>query len=210
MLKEGIIMYWFFFIYLIVGYFFPAAGIIALICMLAPVLIAPVKGRYWCGNYCPRGSLYDTILSKVSPKKSIPSFFRTKVFRSFMVIFILSVFSIQMYYAWSNLDEMGLVFLRIIFITTVVGIVLGLLYNHRTWCSFCPMGTMASWFSHKNTKTLHVDNSCVNCKLCSKACPFALFPQKGKGKESGFTHSDCLKCEKCVAACPKKSLVFEK
>ncbi len=203
-------MYWFFFIYLIIGYFFPAAGIVALICMLAPVLIAPFKGRYWCGNYCPRGSLYDAILSKFSPKKPIPTFLRTKGFRNFMVFFILSVFSIQMYYAWGNLDEMGLVFLRIIFITTVVGIVLGLLYNHRTWCSFCPMGTMASWFSRKNSKPLHVDNSCVNCKLCSKTCPFALSPQETKGKESGFTHNDCLKCEKCVAACPKKSLVFEK
>lgn len=203
-------MYWIFFIYLIIGYFFPAAGIAALLCMLAPVLIAPFKGRYWCGNYCPRGSLYDSILSKFSPKKPIPSFFRTKGFRSFMVVFIMSVFSIQMYYAWGNLDEMGLVFLRIIFITTVVGIVLGIVYNHRTWCSFCPMGTMASWLSRKNAKPLQVNNSCINCKICSKACPFALSPYENKGQKAGFTHSDCLKCEKCVAACPKKSLVFEK
>ncbi len=127
-----------------------------------------------------------------------------------MVVFIMSVFSIQMYYAWGNLDEMGLVFLRIIFITTVVGIALGLLYNHRSWCSFCPMGTMASWLSPKHVKPLAVGDTCINCKLCTKACPFALTPYDARGKETGFTHSDCLKCEQCVVACPKKSLTFEK
>lgn len=203
-------MYWLFFIYLVVGYFYPAAGIVALICMLAPVLIAPFRGRYWCGNYCPRGSLYDKILAKFSPRKPIPPYFRTQGFRVFMVVFIMSMFSIQMYDAWGNLDEMGLVFLRIIFITTVVGIVLGLLYNHRTWCSFCPMGTMASWFSRKQAKPLTVGDTCVNCKLCTKACPFALTPYDAKGNETGFTHSDCLKCSQCVNACPKKSLAFKK
>ncbi|MDF2572003.1 MAG: quinol dehydrogenase rane component, partial [Sporomusa sp.] len=56
-------MYWLFFAYLVVGYFYPVTGIVALICMLAPVLIAPFKGRQWCGNYCLRGSLYDNLLS---------------------------------------------------------------------------------------------------------------------------------------------------
>lgn len=32
------------------------------ICMLAPVLLAPFKGRYWCGNFCPRGSFYDNVI----------------------------------------------------------------------------------------------------------------------------------------------------
>ncbi|SMC82593.1 4Fe-4S binding protein [Sporomusa malonica] len=202
-------MYWLFFAYLAIGYFYPAAGIVALICMLAPVLIAPFKGRYWCGNYCPRGSLYDNLLSRFSPRKPIPAFFRTLGFRTFMVAFIMTVFSVQMYYAWGNWDEMGLVFLRIIFITTVVGIVLGLIYNHRTWCSFCPMGTMASWLTRKTAKPLNVEPTCVSCKLCTKACPFDLTPYDAKGTSTGYTHNDCLKCEKCVAACPKQSLTFK-
>ncbi|WP_425060659.1 hypothetical protein SCACP_13980 [Sporomusa carbonis] len=198
-------MYWLFFIYLAVGYVYPAVGLTALVCMLAPVFIAPFKGRHWCGNYCPRGSLYDNILAKFSPRKPIPVVFTTTGFRLLMVAVIMSVFGTQMYYAWGNLDEMGLVFLRIIFITTVIGLILGLLYNHRTWCSFCPMGTMASWLSRK-AKPLNVNSSCVNCKLCAKTCPFALTPYDAKGTK--FIHSDCLKCGKCIEACPKKSLSF--
>lgn len=201
-------MYWLFFAYLLLGYFYPAVGIVALICMLAPVLIAPFRGRYWCGNYCPRGSFYENLLSRVSPRKPIPAFFRTPAFRIFMVVVIMTVFSVQMYYAWGNWDQMGLVFLRIIFVTTIVGIVLGLIYHHRTWCSFCPMGTMAAWFTRKKAKPLNVDTACVSCKVCTKACPFTLTPYEAKGTVTGYTHSDCLKCGRCVDACPKKSLTF--
>ncbi|WP_236614506.1 4Fe-4S binding protein [Sporomusa ovata] len=182
---------------------------IAIICMLAPVLMAPYKGRYWCGNFCPRGSFYDNVMAKISPKKQIPAIFRSKGFRIFMVMFIIGVFSIQMYYSWGDLSAMGAVFVRIILITTIVGIVLGVIYHHRTWCSFCPMGTLASWFSTEpKPMPLKVENSCVNCKLCTKACPLQLSPYTAKGSTDGFTHDDCLKCNRCVEKCPKKALTF--
>ncbi len=192
-------------VYLAVGFIYPAIGMIALICMVAPVIIAPSKGRYWCGNYCPRGNFYDNVVSRMSNQKSIPRVFRSKGMRLFSVVFIMTVFSFQMYYAWGNLSEMGAVFLRIIFATTVVGVVLGLLYHRRTWCSFCPMGTLANWVS-KESMPLKVDNTCVSCKLCSKVCPLQLEPYKAKG--TYFTESDCLKCNRCVNQCPKKALSF--
>lgn len=201
-------LFWILLVYLAIGYFYPAIGVIAIICMLAPVLLAPFKGRFWCGNACPRGSFYDNVLAKLSPQKPIPAFFKSRGFRLFMVVFILTVFTIQMYYAWGDWPAMGMVFLRLIFITTIVGIVLGLAFHHRTWCTFCPMGTMSSWLSHK-AEPLKVDSSCVGCKLCTKACPFGLDPYTSKGDDTGFLHPDCLKCGRCVAVCPKKALSFE-
>ncbi|EAX47491.1 4Fe-4S ferredoxin, iron-sulfur binding domain protein [Thermosinus carboxydivorans Nor1] len=200
-------LFWILLAFLAIGYFYPAIGVIAIVCMLAPVLLAPFKGRYWCGNFCPRGSFYDTVLAKFSPKKPIPAFFRSKGFRLFMIFFIMTVFTVQMYYAWGDWPAMGMVFLRLIFITTLVGIILGFLFHHRTWCSFCPMGTMASWFSAK-AKPLQVDATCVNCKLCSRVCPFGLTPYEAKSTDSGYLHPDCLKCSRCVVACPKKALHF--
>jgi len=202
-------LFWILLLFLAIGIIYPAIGLLAIICMLAPVVLAPYKGRYWCGNFCPRGSFYDNVIAKLSPQKPIPAFFRSKSFRAFMVVFIMGVFGIQMYYAWGDLGEMGRVFVRIILITTIVGIVLGLVYHQRTWCSFCPMGTLASWFSAKSkAMPLQVETSCVNCKLCTNACPLQLTPYTEKGKTQGFTHSDCLKCSKCVEKCPKKALSF--
>jgi len=202
-------LFWILLAFLAVGYFYPAIGIIAIICMLAPVALAPFKGRYWCGNYCPRGNFYDKVIAKISPKKPIPAFFKSTPFRLFMIALIMTVFITQMITAWGNWAEMGMVFIRLIFITTVVGIVVGVIYHHRTWCSFCPMGTMASWFSAK-TKPIFVSNSCVNCKVCTKECPFALSPYTAKSQDQGFSHNDCLKCSRCIEACPKKALRFTK
>ena len=81
-------LYWILIAYLVIGFFYPAIGIIALICMIAPVAFAVRKGRWWCGNACPRGNFYDRLISRYSPHKPIPAFVRRKGFRIFMVLFI--------------------------------------------------------------------------------------------------------------------------
>ncbi|MBP2655959.1 MAG: quinol dehydrogenase rane component [Firmicutes bacterium] len=202
-------LFWVLLVFLAVGMVYPVIGLLALTCMLAPIIVAPFKGRYWCGNFCPRGSFYDNVIAKISPKKPIPKFFRSNGFRGFMVMFIMGVFGVQMYYAWGNLSAMGAVFVRIILLTTIVGIVLGIAYHQRTWCSFCPMGTLASWLSAKSKpKPLKVESSCVNCKLCTNVCPLQLSPYTAKASTEGFTHSDCLKCSRCIEKCPKKALAY--
>lgn len=202
-------LFWVLLVFFAVGLVYPTIGIVALVCMIAPVAVAPFRGRYWCGNYCPRGSFYDHVLAKLSPKRKIPAFFSHTAFRGFMVLFIMTIFSVQMYYAWGDWAAMGRVFVQIIFITTIVGIVLGIVYHQRTWCYFCPMGTLASWISRrKKPFPLAVENSCVSCKLCTKACPMQLTPYAAKGIDEGFSHSDCLKCDRCVEHCPKQALQF--
>ena len=202
-------LFWALLAFMAIGLVYPVIGLIALVCMLAPVVMAFYKGRYWCGNFCPRGSFYDHVLIKLSPQKPIPPFFRSKGLRVFMVLFIMTVFSVQMVGAWGDLPAMGAVFIRIILITTLVGIGLGVLYHQRTWCSFCPMGSLASWVSaRKKPIPLRVADSCVGCKLCTKACPLQLAPYTAKGNPDGFTDSDCLKCGRCVDKCPKKALSF--
>ena len=203
-------MFWLLLIFLVVGFFYPAIGLIAIICMVAPVLVSFYKGRFWCGNFCPRGSFYDNVLAKISPQKPIPPIFKSTGLRVFMVLFIITVFSVQTYAAWGNVYAMGAVVIRLILITTLVGIVLGVLYHQRTWCAFCPMGTIASWISSsKKQMPLMVSDACVECKICEKVCPMQLAPYTAKGKVEGFNHSDCLKCGRCVEACPKKALKFE-
>lgn len=191
--------------FLAVGVFYPAIGLLAIFCMLAPVVMAPFKGRYWCGNFCPRGSLYDNVIAKISPGKPIPAFFRSKALRLAMIILIMTMFTVQTYYAWDDLAAMGKVFIRLILITTIVGVILGVIYHQRTWCTFCPMGTIASWFSVRK-RPLAVADSCVNCKLCSNACPLQLAPYTAKS--AVFDNPDCIKCGRCTAKCPKKALSF--
>ena len=196
---------------LIAGMFYPAVGLLAIICMLAPVAVSFFKGRYWCGNFCPRGSFYDHILAKFSPQKPIPAIFRAKFFRVVVLLLIMTAFSLQMYFAWGDLAAMGMVFLRVILLTTLVGIVLGLFFHQRAWCAFCPMGSLASWIAERRKPLpLMVSDACISCKLCTRVCPMQLAPYRAKGSANGFDAADCLKCGRCVDSCPKKALSFRK
>ncbi|QHI71421.1 4Fe-4S binding protein [Aminipila terrae] len=181
-----------------------AAGV----CMAAPVILAIFKGRYWCGNICPRGSFYDHVVSRFSNKRKVPEFFKSYIFRAFILTAMMTMFTLGVRDNWGDLYGIGFVFYRMIVITTVIGITFSLFYNHRTWCHFCPMGTLASLISvlRKNKKVLHVSDDCVSCKICEKQCSLGIIPYKYKG--SAINHADCIQCGKCVISCPKKSISY--
>lgn len=208
-------MFWILFIYLVVAYFVPEVGVIALICMLGPVLMAVRKGRYWCGHYCPRGSLYDEVIARFSPHKRIPKFVRIKWFRVFMLFFIFGMFGVQLYVNGWSWAGVGRTFWNMIFVTTVVGVVLGFIYAPRSWCTFCPMGTLSAWVAPRRMKkgfsAVCVSATCqMKCKRCAKVCPMQLTPYDSRGDEQGYLHPDCIKCGRCVAACPTKVMSIKK
>lgn len=195
----------------VVGVIYPVIGAIALVCMLAPVVVAFFKGRMWCGNFCPRGSFNDNILSKISLKNKMPHFMKTNWFKLLFLVVLMSAFAVQLAFAWGSAVAIGAVFVRMIIVTTLITIGLGIAYNHRAWCTICPMGTMAHYVakmesSKKQAKHVtFVADSCVNCKLCTKSCPMDIdvhtFKCNGK-----VLDGDCLKCNVCVEKCPKKSI----
>ena len=200
-------MYWILFVYLIVAYFVPESGVIAIICMIGPVAMAVRKGRYWCGHFCPRGSLYDRLVSRFSPHRRIPGFVRSKAFRIFMLFFIFGMFGVQMYMNGLTMAGIGRTFWNIILLTTIVGVVLGFVYAPRAWCTFCPMGTLSAWVAPRAPKkgfpAVAVSSACrVKCRLCAKMCPMQLAPYDSRGDEKGYLHPDCIKCGQCVKACP--------
>ena len=220
---SGSPLYWIIIAYILVGYFYPVVGLLALICMVGPVAMSIKRGRWWCGHVCPRGNMYDRVLSKYSPHRPIPQFVRTKGFRIFMVVFIFSMFGLQLSQArWSEgglamWSDIGRTFWTIIVVTTIVGVVLSFIYAPRTWCAFCPMGTLSSWVAPRKQPLpegftrIHVEASCqMKCKMCARVCPMQLTPYDSRGQAEGYLHPDCLKCGKCVEACPTKVMELRK
>jgi polyferredoxin len=197
--------------FIIAGIFDFRIAITAIACMIAPVIISVSRGRFWCGNLCPRGSFYDNIVSKFSKKKVVPKFLKSIYFRAFVVLFMFTMFGIGIKNNWGNPAGIGMVFYRIIVVTTLIGVILSFFYNNRTWCHFCPMGTMAHYVSKGQPKRekssyVHFDTSlCVNCKKCSKVCPMSI--DLLLHKESCIvSDADCIKCGQCVENCPRASL----
>lgn len=113
------------------------------------------------------------------------------------------------YMAWGDWGAMGRVFWRLIVTTTIIGVILSFLYAPMTWCSFCPMGTLAAWATPTRAplprafSSVHVDKGCqVRCQKCARVCPMQLKPHESRGQDIGYLHPDCFKCGKCVKACP--------
>lgn len=181
----------------------------AIICMVAPILVSFFKGRYWCGNLCPRGNFYDNIVSKFSNTKKVPNILKSKLFRVMVIIIMMIIFGAGIKANWGNLYGIGMVFYRMIVLTTIIGVGLSFFYNQRTWCHFCPMGTMASYVARlrKSKRVLRVSPSCVSCKICEKKCPLGLVPYDYKGDI--LSHPDCIQCGKCVNVCPKNAIGYD-
>ena len=199
--------------YIVVGWLWPATSWVAIICMVGPVAMSAYRGRFWCGHICPRGAFYSQIIERISRHKRIPTPLRSNGFRAFMLMFIMSMFAVQFYYSWGNVDAMGLVFWRLIIITTIVGIILGVIYSPRAWCTFCPMGTLSAIVGKRSAKAqkwnIQVLNQCKKCTLCAQKCPMQLTPYTAAGTENGYANADCLRCQKCIETCPLKVISFK-
>ncbi len=184
------------------GWWYPYLGLLVIGCMLAPVAVAAVRGRYWCGWLCPRGAFFDAIMARVSRHRPAPAWLRGRAFRIGMLAFLMTVMTVQLVLAYPHGEAMARVFVLLLGVTTLAGLVLAIVYQPRTWCTFCPMGTMSSWVA-VGRRPLQVSAACRDCGACGKVCPMSLAPHRVDA-----THADCLQCERCVARCPVKALSF--
>lgn len=197
----------FFVAILILGWYYPILGYFIPLCMFMGILIGAVRGRKWCDWYCPRGAFYDIFMKPISRKKNIPWIFKNLYFRLVVLLLLFSAMAFNLARRWPNSDKIGLLFVTIMSITSVLGIVLAVIFHQRSWCMICPVGTLANLIG-KNKYPLRINPElCVECKLCAKACPIQIKPYIFKtSKDKAVKEGDCLKCNLCIAACPRKAL----
>ncbi|OIP37746.1 hypothetical protein AUJ95_07680 [Candidatus Desantisbacteria bacterium CG2_30_40_21] len=194
-----------FLIVLIGGWRYPLLGYFIPFCMLLGIGIGLVKGRKWCDWFCPRGSFCDVLLKPISPSREIPQFFKGLPLRIGVLSFLMAMMTIQIINHWPDPYKIGMFFIILLTVTTIIGLILALIFHQRTWCYLCPIGSMANWVGRKRYP-LRIDaNRCPECKSCYEICPIQVAPFKFK--ENGVvTDGDCLKCGLCVLDCPKKAL----
>jgi len=187
------------------GWKYPVLGFSVPVVMGLGMAFGLVKGRYTCGNLCPRGGFFDRMVKPFSRNADIPDFFRSMKFRWVVFVALMGFMTFQISRNPTSWEHWGHVFWIMCAVTTLVGVVLGVFINPRTWCSFCPMGTMQNAMGGGKNQLEIFTDSCRECRICEKACPMGI--QIVDYKDFGKVGSrDCLKCPECIRACPKKAL----
>lgn len=135
-------MVWFLPLVVIGGFFYPMLGYLVLAAILFMLALSIFKARYWCWNFCPRGSFLDLGLSKISRNKAIPKIFTKQWFRWLVFTLIMSLFAFQIIRTGGNIMLIGFVFVIMCAVSTVIATILGIITKHRAWCMICPMGLL--------------------------------------------------------------------
>lgn len=187
------------------GLWYPALGYFMLLVFAAIFLISPFRGRWFCGNLCPRGSFVDFWISKVSSRKKIPDTLRSLWVRLPIYFLLMGFMGYRIAGTIGGLntfEKIGMVFVTMCLVTTAIAALLGSSLSPRAWCSFCPMGTAQRLLGGKRYPLKLAKEKCINCKKCEKVCPMQLKIRQDNAKP------DCIKCGRCVSACPKDALHF--
>jgi polyferredoxin len=116
-------------------------ALFGLVCMLAPLYQAlRGKGKVHCSHYCPRGSFLGKFLKPISMDNSLPVWMRGEKFKNSLMILMFTVFGVSLYLSGGDLNKMAFAVLRLIIVSSVFAIMLGLFFKPRAWCQVCPMG----------------------------------------------------------------------
>lgn len=200
------------------GLVYPLLGFAVLAIMVTLMILGMLRGKYWCGNLCPHGSLFDVVLARYLPLKKIPTLFLSPVLKWSFFVFFMVMFASRVSGAWQFSGEshfterLGGVFVQqYLMLPTIGAILLAVIFAPRTWCKVCPMGTMqiimyrlGTWLGlNKNTDVkLELQNpeGCRECGACAKSCPMQLTPYLDVQLQ-GF-EEECVKCSSCVDTCP--------
>lgn len=165
-------------VYLILGFVNIMFAWLGLICFLVPLGISIFKGnKAYCNSYCGRGQLFDLLGNqlKLSRKKDMPGFLKSKWFRYGFLIFFLTMFGnmilttflvfdgaknlkevvtllwtfkLPWHFAYHGtiivdwLAQFAFGFYSVMLTSTILGMITMVLFKPRSWCVYCPMGTM--------------------------------------------------------------------
>lgn len=207
------------------GLWFPKLGLLVIPVIIGLLMYSFFKGRFWCGNICAHGSLFDSVFLKWSRNKSIPAVFRSKwfgllFFGWFSLKLTLKLIKVSSLYGSATFfDKIGMIFVGSYLMVTILGGALALFFTPRTWCNFCPMGFMQR-ISYRLGKTVGVTKMtdekitasktemCHKCGKCTRVCPMQLTPYTQFTEENQFDDEACIRCSTCVENCPAHILTI--
>ena len=187
------------------GWKFPVLGFVVPVAMGGGIIGAFFRGRWVCGNACPRGSFLDTWFKPLAANRRLPRWLKSSVSRWSVLVVLMGFMGYRLSLQPTDPLHWGRVFWQMCLVTTLVALGLGLAYSTRAWCAICPVGTMAAAID-RGQYQLQIDPSCRGCELCANSCPMQL-PIASYRTKGVVAAADCIKCSTCLSACPRPGVL---
>ena len=141
--------------YLILGFFNILFAWLGLLCFFIPLIIAVAMGsKSYCNKYCGRGQLF----ALVGFLTFFFAMFFLMLWNTYLVfagsrdlsavVTLLWTFKLPWHWAYhgtlfsDGVAQFAFGFYSVMLTSTVLGFVTMLLFKPRSWCVYCPMGTM--------------------------------------------------------------------
>lgn len=163
-------------LYLVMGFINILFSWLGLICFIAPLAFAIIRGnKAYCNKYCGRAKLFDILGNrfKFSFKRNTPKFLYSKWFRYGFLTFFMTMFALMLFgtyqvfsgaplsetvtllwtfklpWNWTDISfvpawvaKFAFGFYGLMLTSTLLGLITMILFKPRSWCVYCPMGTM--------------------------------------------------------------------
>lgn len=188
------------------GWKYKLLGLWVAAVMLTGIIGGYLRGRWVCGNVCPRGGIFDRLIAPISLNRPFPKVLSKIKLRWFLMPVMFAAMGGIVAMDPANPHQWGFAMWIMCTATTVAGVILGIIYNPRFWCVICPIGNLANAMGSKRTPRLSLDRqACKRCRLCHTKCPMQVkiidhLPQ------GTITDSRCIQCGLCKDHCPAKAI----
>ncbi|ADY13518.1 4Fe-4S binding protein [Sphaerochaeta globosa] len=180
------------------------------------LLLALLFGPVICGWICPFGTFQEWVgrIGRKIFKRRYNTFVPQKIdrwlrlLRYVVLVWVLVMTSVSATLVFQAYDPYYALFsfLRSEFSlagTIILGIVVLLsLFVERPFCKYaCPYGALLGIFNRfRIFKVRRVEQTCISCSKCNRACPMNIDVQGG----AAVTSAQCISCMECTSdrACP--------
>jgi Pyruvate/2-oxoacid:ferredoxin oxidoreductase delta subunit len=170
-------------------------------------------GASFCGWICPLGSVqewFGALGKKIFKKnynkvpKKIDNILKYLKYVVLAIVIIQTARTSKLvfepydpYYNLFNIwtDEIAITGYLSVLTTLVLS-----LFIERSFCRYaCPLGAINGLFNSFSIFNIkRKKDTCINCKLCDKACPAGIVVSE----KNAINSPQCIRCMKCVEACP--------
>lgn len=183
--------------------------------LIAFILFAIIFKRSFCGFLCLVGALqrivgylgFKLLKRRVIVPVKIDTYLRAVKYVLLLGIVALSIVQGE-FLLLVSVDDVfeqygmllpGLAWISVVFIFITV---IGSFFVDNFFCKYiCIQGAIAGIAGRFSPSgIIRSEDKCINCMLCTKACPANLEVHTMKKVKS----VECLNCQKCIVACPRK------